>query len=123
MATYAIVPRHIPSAQRTTLISDVAVGDKINVEEILGRPARGMILEMTSDTDVASYRLNNLIKNTKVVNGLPTQVEFWSASDSFPVYTNTGSTTHETIDGFEISSVEVTALTLSTGTTITITVW
>lgn len=57
MATYTPVDRHIPSGQRTALITAVSAGDEIDFREILGRPARGMTVVASAATDIVGYRL------------------------------------------------------------------
>lgn len=124
MATTLRVSRSIPSSQRSTLITDVAAGDQVDVEEILGRPARGIKFVTGDSADSISYRLNNKLKLYQRDKFDKTDIqEIWSAGESFPVFTSTGNTEHETQEGVSISSFEVTALTLATGTTIEVVAW
>jgi hypothetical protein len=123
MATYKRIPATVPSSERTTLITDVAAGDTIDIQEILGRSARGLQFIMPADTDVVEYRLNSLLR-TKRVNPSNTTTDYvWSTADAFPVFSSTGATVLETVSGLEVSSVQVVGLTLGAGTTIQIVVW
>jgi len=123
-ATYSPVPRHIHSAQRVQQITNVVVGDRIDIIDVLGRSARGVTFFMTNSTDTVSYRLNSLLRLRQAnETSADTEVLIWAVSDEFPAYSASGQTQHTTQDGLRISSVEITALTLSAGTTITMTVW
>lgn len=123
MATVLPLTTAVPSSQRVTCIEDVAVGDRIDVEEILGRPARRVRFHMTDMSDTLEVRLNSLLRlpNPKEAEADCT-VKVWSAGSHGVIFSNTGQAIHETIDPLKVSSIEVTGLTLSVGTTITITV-
>lgn len=130
MATYTPVPRTIASAERTALITLVAAGDKIDITDVLGRPARGMQMYMTATTDIVSYKLNHLTKiptrGRRDLSQVPVQhtaTSFWDTSAGVSEFSGTGDTVIETVSDLTISSIEITALTLSTGTTISIVVW
>jgi hypothetical protein len=136
MATYTIVPSSVPSAERSMLIEDVEVGDQIDVEEILGRPANRVQFYMTDSADVLEYKLNNLskIKKNKKQNALSLAEEMYGVfehdsyikvwnSNGYPTYSVDGSEIHETVEGLKIRSISIEDLTLSTGTTISIVVW
>lgn len=124
MATYTKVPRNVPSAQRTTLITAVAAGDQIDVEDVLGRPARGVIFEMTDAADTITYKLNNLVRLTSHnETGADPDVNVWSSGGAYSTFSNTGAAQHQTVSDLKVSSIEVVSLTLSTGTTIEIVVW
>ena len=133
-ATYRIVPRDVPSNQRTMLITDVEAGDQIDIVEILGRPARQVQMFMTDATDTVEYRLNH---HKKIRPNLPETpyyssvyqslgysepVEVWIHSDAYPVYESTGAEVIETAEGLAVSAIEIESLTLSVGTTIEIVV-
>lgn len=122
MATYRKVPRSVPSHDRTTLITDVAIGDQIDLREILGRAARGLQLVTSSDTDEVEYRLNSLLRSKRVNESNTTMDYTWSVSAAFPVFSSVGSTIEMTGD-LTISSIEIVDLTLGSGTTIQIVVW
>ena len=125
-ATYSTVPLTVPSSQRSMMITSVAAGDTINVVDILHRPARGVRFYMTATGDTIEYRLNNLQilsryrEDNQQINEY---TEHWNVSSKFPVYSATGAIAHETEDGLRVSSIQVTALSLSTGSTISILVW
>jgi hypothetical protein len=134
-ATYIPVPRSVPSSQRTTAITSVAVDDQIDLVDVLGRPARGVQFVLTDGADTITYRLNNLLRiptdSSYVTEAHPTDAmrafkrdttEVWSQSSDFPQFTGEGSTI-EIVEGLRVSSIQIDALTLSVGTTITIIVW
>ena len=123
MATYTKVPRTIPSRQRSTEITAVAAGDKLDFEEILGRPARGLQIFLTDNADEIQYRINNLARLKKIEETKTTTVENWMGGSAYPTYTGTGATTLEIVSDLKISSLEIVSLTLSVGTTVTIIVW
>lgn len=135
MATYRKVSTSVPSSQRAAVISDVEEGDRINIEDdILGRPARAVVFQMTDSSDTIEYRVNHLRRirppsSTTVHRtaadamwgeaGEP-NIEVWSARGD--VFTGTGAVYLETIEDLQVSSIEIVSLNLSTGSTITITV-
>lgn len=134
MATYKKVSKSIPSKERATIITDVAEGDLINLSEIMGRPARKITFNMTSSSDVIEYRINNRVEKfatqkpeesyagfgTELVYGIhnKTKHEFWNKNAT--LHTGTGDTILESMDGLNISSLEIVSLSLSTGSVITI---
>lgn len=122
-ATYAPV-RGIPTWQRSCQISDVEVGDVIDLVHVLGRPARKVQFILATSTDTVSYRLNNYLK-LKKTRSVDTQiygpnnarhevevVRITAHSSEFPVYTSEGEII-ETADNLQIESVEITALSTS----------
>lgn len=131
MATYTKYAREVPSSQRAAVITNCVDGDRIDMLDVLGRPAHKVIFLMNDPTDTVTYRINNLRRLvTSRVKGdtLSTvdevfgvfgreKINFWTVSDEF---TGTGSTQLETSDGLEISSLEITGLTPSSGASITI---
>jgi hypothetical protein len=124
MATYTKVSRSLSSMQRSALIEDVAVGDQIDIVDVLGRAARGVKLRMTDATDVADYKLNSLVRLPKFNEGsADEQVLVWSASPKYSTYRSEGELEHVTADELLVSSIEIVALTLSSGTTIELVVW
>jgi hypothetical protein len=135
MATYTPVPKSVPSAQRSTQVTAVAAGDQIDFTDVLGRPARRIQFITTDAADVVGYTLNSLRKlRTEVSNPYSDldkvsgvygtqEVEVWSGGEGYANYQSTGSTVIETVEGLSISSVQIDALTLSAGTTITIICW
>lgn len=135
MATYTPVPKSVPSAQRSSQITAVAAGDRINLVDVLGRPARRIQFIMTDAADTVDYTLNSLItarKKTaaplstvdKVYGSFGTsEIEIWSGAGGHPSYQSTGSTVLETSEGLDVASLQIDALSLSVGTTITIICW
>ena len=124
MATATRVSRAVPSSERSQLITNVAVGDRINVLDVLGRRAQGVKFFMTDATDTLGFKLNNRLEILKHnETGADTADVVWSQSDSFPTYTSTGLLIHQVEEEISVSSIEVTTLTLSVGTTISIIVW
>ena len=137
MATYTPVPKTVPSAQRSAEITAVAAGDQIDMEDVLGRPARRVQFIMTDAADTIDYTLNSLQKirtqrpvgetfsDADKVWGIyeTSVVEIWRTGGRFPSYSGTGSTVIETAEDLKISSIEIDALSLSVGSTITIIAW
>jgi hypothetical protein len=119
-ATYTKVPLNIPSPQRSMLITNVVAGDKIDIEAILGRPAKSVIITADDATDSISYRLNSL-RHLKVnefsfeIERVPEIVDVWSSSPVYPVYVGSGSSQYSTISGLQITSIEVTAIVFGGG--------
>lgn len=136
MATYTKVSKSIPSQQRTAIITAVAAGDKIDLEDVLGRPARKVIFNMTDASDAVQYKVNHLRKLrtqrtseqaysvTDQVYGVfeSETIEFWGNDAS--TFSGTGSETLETIDGLRVASIEIVSLTLAdpSGSVITLSV-
>jgi len=137
MATYTPVPKSVPSAQRSAQITAVAAGDQIDLADVLGRPARRIQFIMTDAADTIDYTLNSLRRmrtkrspeeaysDTDQVSGIygTQEIEVWSGGAGYASYQSTGSTVLETSEGLNISSVQIDALSLSSGTTITIVCW
>ena len=124
MATFTKVSRQIPSDQRVALISDVAVGDRLDIEDILGRPGRAAQFNMTDTSDVLEYKLNTLRRVTRTHESRCDEtVLIWSEGDEAYLYTVDGATVHETEEDLSVSSIEMITLTLTTGTTIQVVVW
>lgn len=137
MATYNKISRSIPLNQRVILITDVSVGDTIDIVDALGRPAKRIQFNMTDPTDQIEYRINTLrwIRSPKlsVENG----GQYTVAESAFgvegttlsAVWSGTGDTLSDvgesilTAEGISISSVVIDSLTVSVGSTITITAW
>ena len=139
MATYVSIPRNIPSDQRIAEISSVVQGDRIDLVDVLGRPARGLKFVMDTAADNISYTLNSLLKVRKrrsaeqsysaadqVWGVYDTEVEnHWrTGGDAFPAISATGSVTHDTIENLSISSVEINSIVFAgVGTSIAIIAW
>lgn len=123
MATYCKVSKLVPGSERSQLITNVAAGDRIDIIDVLGKPARGLKMITSDGTDTVEYKLNNLsrIRKRNEFNADET-VYVWSESDSCPSYTDTGLVI-ETQDQLRISSIEIMSLILVVGTTIQIVVW
>ena len=139
MATYISVPKDIPSDQRIAEITSVVQGDRIDLTDVLGRPARRLQFVMDDAGDTVSYTVNSLLK----VRKRRTREESYSAADqvwgvydtevgnhwrtggdAFPSISATGSLTHETIENLSISSIEIDSLVFgSGGTSIGIIAW
>ena len=136
-ATYSPIPKSVPSAQRSAQITAVEAGDRIDLQDVLGRPARRLQFIMTDAADTIDYTLNSLLRIHKKrrrdeafskadqVWGIYDNeiVEIWSGADGLPSYQSTGSTILETAEGLNISSIQIYALSLSSGSTITIIAW
>lgn len=124
MATYVKVPRSVPGDQRSAEITDVAAGDRIDLVDVLGRPAQRVKFIMTADTDTAEYKINHLRRLPKHnESSADTTVLVWSGAAGYPVYSFTGVEEILSVEGLEIASIEIISLTLSVGTTIELVVW
>ncbi len=124
MATFSTIPSANNGLQKTMLITDVSAGDRIDCQAILGRTARGLQLHVGATTDDVSYRLNSLLRlNKHTEDFVDETILMWAVSPEFPVYSSTGALSHTMIDAIQISSIEITALTLASGTTIEIIIW
>lgn len=131
MADYSIVPKEVPSNQRTMLIENVIPGDQIDFVEILGRPAARILVYAAADTDIVQYRLNN----RKVLRGLlpgapygqsinadmvnPVYVRTDVVWSKTPVFTNEGAVFEIGTD-IDVSSFELVSLTGLPSVTIVI---
>jgi hypothetical protein len=133
-ATYTRSATGTPSLLRTVLIENVEAGDKIDMLDVLGRPANGMAVTTGGGTDVVTYRLNNRSVLTKRLtskddyNGC---MQLWGQHNdgSDPIvfwdeiaepFSTTGQA-WQTADALKISSVQIVSITGSA--TITIVVW
>lgn len=124
MATYNKSAGGTPSQHRTQRITAVAVGDQIDINEILGRPARGVKFFMSATTDVIEYKINNLIKRLMPGDHAVGEiVEIWSQGASHSTFSSTNALEHTSTEGLKVSSIQIDSLTLSVGTTIDIVVW
>jgi archaellum component FlaG (FlaF/FlaG flagellin family) len=136
MASYTRISSSIPLSGRTIRFTDVAAGDKIDILSALGKSATNLVFHMTDAADTVSYRINNLTKHK--VKSDPTlvphsfvsesigvynteEVEYWSKASSYQLYEDEGEVV--TVTGITIASIEIDALSLSTGTTIEIVAW
>lgn len=120
-----------PPFQGSVLITDVEVGDKIDIQAVIGRPARKLTIITTDAADTVQYRVNNLRRSYQVANenrrfapdatsGSGSEVtEWWSAATDLFNDTGLTITFFETI---AVSSIEIVGLTLSTGSTVQIVV-
>ena len=111
MATYSIVPKTVPSSQRSARITAVAALDKIDFTDILGRPARGVKLVTTNVGDIVTYKLNNLLK-VQAFNesAAPTEVDIWSSGAGYSSFSATGDTEHIIADELQVASIEIVSL-------------
>lgn len=140
MATYTLVPKHVPMEQRSNVITGVVAGDQIDIIKVLGRPARRVQFILNSSSDHIEYRLNNLVRIRKQRSGEgilsvaervygtfgmeDAEVEVWNTGPGFPAYTNTGAIIIETAEGLEVESIDMVGIIFhSGGTDIEIVVW
>jgi hypothetical protein len=136
MASYTRISSSIPLDGRTIRFTDVAAGDRIDIVAALGKAATNLVFHMTDAADTVSYRINNLKKHrvktdpTLVPHSFVSEalgvfnteeVEYWSKAASYQVYEDEGDVI--TVSGITIASIEIDALSLSTGTTIEIVAW
>lgn len=124
MATYVKVPRSVPGDQRSAEITDVAAGDQIDLVEILGKPAKRVKFVLTADTDVVDYKINHLRRLLQHnESSADSTILVWSGAAGYPEYIVTGAEEVLSVDGLEIASIEIVAVTLSVGTTIELVIW
>lgn len=129
MATYQKVPRSVPSSQRTTIITEVEAGDRINIEDILGRPARQIKIVPDHSTDQISFKLNNFIRlepkdKTAGTAYLQPTVEVWSSGAAFSTFSVSGEDSYLSEEELRVSSIEIVDITFGDGgTAIQIVVW
>lgn len=125
MATYTKVSRSTPDSQRTAIITNVATGDRIDLVDLLGRPARTLVFQMTDTTDIVTYKINHLRRQ----HAPRTREESFTRADQVfgvfgkdlisnwdthsDIFTGTGATSLEISDGLRISSIEIVSLTLA----------
>ena len=128
MATYT--PRQNPD--QPVLITSVGVGDQINFRDVLGRAADRVQIYATSATDTVEYMVNNLQitrGSGSTYGGSSSYVaraydvskikHCWRDTD---VFTNVGQE-FELGSDLTVFSLEITALTLGTGSTVEIIAW
>lgn len=126
MATFSPFSGGTPAKHYTHRITEVAAGDQIDIEEILGpaRAARGVKFFMTATTDTVEYKLNNLQRLPRhLETTVDETVKIWSSAPHFSVFSDTGALEHTTEDGILVSSIEIVSLTLSVGTEIDLVIW
>ena len=128
MATYT--RRQNPD--QPVLITAVAAGAKIYFRDVLGKDADRVQVYAGASTDIVQYRLNNLQitrGNASTYGGSTSfvargfaqdQIQMnWLASDSF----DSVGQEFEVAEMLTVASMEITGLTLATGTTIEIICW
>ena len=139
MATYTSIPKNVPSAQRVAEITSVVQGDRIDLTDVLGRPARRLQFVMDNIGDAVGYTVNSLLKVRKRrtreesystadqvwgVYGTEEESHWRTGGDAFPSISVTGSLTHETTENLSISSIEIDSLSFGGGgTSIKIIAW
>src|SRR5690349_11618040 len=116
MATYRKVSRLVPSFERTAQITDVAPGDRIDIKDILGRPARQIKIIPFNSADIIHIRLNNKLTierpygksgNPEAGENQPNPVVIVSTGEQFPVYELSGEAVYYTEDGVFTSFIEI----------------
>lgn len=128
-ATFSKFTTLVPSSERSTTITDVEAGDKIDIKSILGRPARQIKIIPDADTDDIEFKLNNLLRlrpKNKLDENQTVQadVEIWSGAPQFSTFSVTGESFYLTEEEMNISSIEIVDITFGDGgTSITIVVW
>lgn len=128
-ATFSKFRTLVPSSERSTTITSVEAGDKIDIKNILGRPARQIKIIPDHSTDVIEFKLNNLLRlrpKNKLDENQTVQadVEVWSAAPQFSTFSITGEDFYLTEEEVNISSIEIVDITFGDGgTEITIVVW
>lgn len=125
MATYEKVSRSIPSPERAAVITSVEAGDRIDLVDVLGRPARTLIFIVGDSTDVIEYKINSLVRTNPTMNRNETVSDVlltfgrygheqdltWGARGD--TFTATGNVNLQSIDGLRISSIEILSFTSS----------
>lgn len=111
-ATYVKVPTSIPSTRRSARITSVVAGDQVDIESILGRPARGVKIITGAGTDTITFKLNNLVHMVKRNEvGCDETIKVWNSGTAYDTFSVTGSTEHVTQDGLLVHSIEIVSLT------------
>lgn len=128
MATYT--RRQNPD--QPVLITAVAAGDKIYFRDVLGKDADKVQVYAGAATDTVQYRLNNLQiarSNASTYGGSTSFVARGFAQDQIKknwlpsdVFESVGSE-FEVGEMLTIASMEITGLTLASGTTVSIICW
>lgn len=127
MASYTKVSKNVPSNERVATVTNVVAGDRIDLVDILHRPAKKLIFNLSADTDVVEYKINTLRRINPTPNKNETlnpfeltkgslgqeQVLIWSGTGD--IFTATGGTVLETIDGLKISSIEIISISVASG--------
>jgi len=128
MATY----KRRQNPDQPVLITAVAAGDKIYFRDVLGKDADKVQVYAGAATDTVQYRLNSLQLsrgNASTYGGSTSFVargfaqdqisRNWLASD---IFENVGQE-FEVGEMLTVSSIEITGLTLASGTTVEIICW
>lgn len=132
MATYTPASKSTPSLERAVHITDVEVGDRLDFNDILGRPANKLVFHVGDSDDIVEYKINHkrtmrtnrdraqYLTQVDKIHGVfeTSTIETWLQNTD--AFTATGALALETVDDLKISSLEITDLTLASGTTIII---
>lgn len=113
--------KKVPRGQRVAHITNIGAADTVDVEEILGFPARYMKLVTPDTGDVLEIRLNNRYTLVDVYN-IPAHGEhgavdprsaevITSKGEQHAVHTLTGDTIYYLEDGLEVSFFELVDMT------------
>lgn len=126
--------RKLPRGQRIASITNIAQGDTVDIQDILGFPARYIKIATPDAGDSLSIRVNN--RYTAVAEytnpafgeaGSPdprSAVEITSKGAQHPIFTITGDTTFYLEEGLEVEFFELVTMTPATGTSvISMVVW
>lgn len=121
----------VPTNERLAVLAGIEVGDQIDIVSILGRRATTIVFETTDPADTVEFMVNNLLRKTRPVSGpseylpqtrgmIKEDYLYWADTQ---LHTQTGSVVTFTFSGVFFSSLEITDLTLSIGTVITVTLY
>lgn len=114
---------HNVAGTPTTLLSGLVVGSRIDFVDLLGRPAMNVFVSTSDPADVVEFRLNSLTRAERFVEDGPNQVvQIWSVGSNYPVMSATGKD-FVIGQGLAVGSIEITSLTLASGTTIEMAVY
>lgn len=114
--TYTKPDITLPLDQRYVRITGIVSGEKIDLEAILGRPARSVQIVPHNSGDSISIKYNTHRKLRKYNDeGIPrvTYIETWL--ENADAITYFGSSTHVSPTGLHVRSVYVSSLTFGSG--------
>lgn len=127
MSTYTKPSSSIEPGKRTVIITDIAVGDKLDFVAILGRSAKKIKFTTTDAADVIEFRRDNLVKRR---TRRPTEEALSDVDRIYGVFQTENRDLWVKSDPLTISglqpeindytcSLEITDLTLSSGAVVT----
>lgn len=120
--------RKLPRGQRVALITNIAAGDTVDIEDILGFPANYVKIVTPDSGDVLEIRMNNkyVVADNYTNPGFgdyghvdPRSAEtITSKGEQHMVHTLTGDTIFYLEEGLTMSFFELVTMTPNTGTSV-----